>query len=249
VPVRRADHIAAAGTTLVPPPHADCYSVLGSKMERFDPMSKTCLSLLLNNFKKATILKEEKRGIMRAACLLSLGELGLGLISWLSRAAQALETTPGDIIDMVFFENTKASIINILNFTEQQKPTEVTWPWSRLFEEGAFINLSLARNKYLTFIFVGIVAGGDPEADIWKIPQLLRFSSEPSMNEAKQYVAAMFMMRKEQNLSKAYGVKAKEIGGYLLNKMANDAYDPEDPPAGTYSGVPEIRKKGQTMFF
>ncbi|KAK9700620.1 Rhabdovirus nucleoprotein [Popillia japonica] len=115
------------------------------------------------------------QALLRAACLLSLGELGQGAIHCANEAARSLGIPLVQLLSYMGFADLKPTILRIVSFVDQmaEKPTntEVTWPWARLFEDGALSQLSVQNNISFCLTCLFLVTGGSDQEELCKIAQ------------------------------------------------------------------------------
>lgn len=137
--------------------------------------SNRCLSAMVYAMGNCTTGKiKQVRAILRAGCLLSLAEVGLGVLHWTQKAAKAIGCPVLELIEYmntIQHKSTNEALNSLLtNYALDMK--EYSWPWARMFSDGAFLELSTKRSPLYTMIMVSLSIGNQTDNDMWNIPSL-----------------------------------------------------------------------------
>lgn len=130
---------------------------------------------------------ELPRSILRAGCMVHLGENGMPLIKLFDQVVLALNQPPIEVLDAVASVYTHPSIMRIsdhLVYTQDSidvalvpeiyRPWmkdmsikgQTTWPWARILDQNTFKNLSSTSNMLLLCRFAAILKEADQTSDV-----------------------------------------------------------------------------------
>lgn len=132
------------GPDRLPPCDNSFFHQITSAFPRSHIDTRNLLAFLVRSFTSAT--NPEQTGILRAGCILSLGETGIGLVSWAIKASQALGLDIKTFLKHAVLDTVlKVQISRLITFLKTE-PKPRTWPFARLFSDSAYTTLSVREN-------------------------------------------------------------------------------------------------------
>lgn len=95
---------------------------------------------------------------------------------------------------------------------EKVTDTEVTWPWARLFEDGALSQLSVQNNISFCLTCLFIVTGGSDQHDLCKIAQFSKaMESRVKKDRAKELATSILTVQADETLETAETERAQKV--------------------------------------
>lgn len=158
------------------PPHINTAINFAEVFKKFSINSTLCLAAEVYTY--GTVDENSLstvRGVLRAGNLLSLMKTGMGLLHWTQRASTTLKIHMIDLMQYMatnrHTETYKFFIQMMKNFVAPSAK-QYSWPWARLFWDGAFLGAAAKTNMDYAFVMVSIVAGNAPESPLCGISSL-----------------------------------------------------------------------------
>lgn len=175
----------------VHPPSEECYIPLSVCLKK---QSKDCdqlLTYLVESYHYSVVKKEANiSGALKAGCLLSLSNVGLGIINWLNQAAMRVKIPLVELIehlDNTLFAPTLRKVINLM--VRLQENNDYSWPFARLFQETALSDLATKEDSLLVSFCIHLVKEND--TDIWTAAQYAIIS--PTSRRMGRILAKAFL--------------------------------------------------------
>nr|CAI5825151.1 unnamed protein product [Callosobruchus analis] len=204
----------------IPPPHAACYRILNAVFARGSPDGRLFLSYFVSAFWGGQSPDDQLRGFLRSACMLSLGDVGLGLISWVTKAHKSLGISLAEYLSYLYTKSFQRDLLTIRDFSQEYIVAgQQTWPWARIFNEGALTEISLQSAPLLTLTSVGICASNSQE-DLWGIPQLSSFKDSPLIKTAKLFAQCLIDVVTSKIVSDPLTGEAAEFSNLVKARRA-----------------------------
>lgn len=162
-----------------PPPSAHYCSWLSAQIPSGGQTAKNLLAFCVDAW--VTVQKGKKlnkslcTAVLKAGCLLSLAENGLGAIAWTIKAHKALKVQPNDYFcALMLDDNLEEQVLSIANFI-MGPGTEHTWPFCRIFEESALCNFS--NNGCPDVATVSAIIAMEDSEKVMEMPQFKNLTS------------------------------------------------------------------------
>lgn len=151
------------------------------------------------------------RGLLKAGCLLSLSENGLGALAWTTKAVQFLNIKLGEYLAALMLDNSmEDQVLKIGKFLINQNKG-VTWPFCRLFEESALCGLSNSGCPEVSVI--SAIIAMDSSEKVKEMPQFRNLAGTISS------MVPIAMAVKEVLKPELPTSAASEIGARVLERL------------------------------
>lgn len=159
------------------PPNSKCYSTRVQNMRKMSPGANRVLTILITaKIYAPEMMKTSVEGLLRAMCLLSLSYVGLGTLNWAYRAADAVHMTIAEFLPKMCFGVYRSTAHILIEFISDNK--QVTNMYSRLFQDGAFIQLSTKNNPDFAMACAAISLNATEEHEIWSSGQFSNYKGK-----------------------------------------------------------------------
>lgn len=144
------------------PPHdygfSEKFSNLFSAQQKRSKDRVAALTLLMMDNQSDLV-----RGWLSATCILSLSGTALGLIQWYSKMCQTLEQEPEVMAERMMMDPLFRGLRRLYEWGEIMNPSEVSWMWARILDQGALVEYSVARNVKFCLVCALIVFDCKPD--------------------------------------------------------------------------------------
>ena len=197
----------------------------------------TLLSLIIRSL--LTTKNEPLKGYLKAGCLLTLGENGLGAINWTFKAWSNLEIIDPkdrqDFMKMMMTGMTGISAGRVWTFMNQKHP--LGWPYARLFSQTALCDLSSRANRcyVLTCIYISLGEHADEKLDM--MPQ---FQEQSALKPfASALAAAIIQQRSIQSMEDGWTDQARLVGRLAQERLQRGHHRPSRQERRRRSPTPE----------
>jgi len=156
-----------------PPPNSVSCQTWSQDMRKMSPGCNQLLTILITaKVCVDPVAKNDIEGLLRAMCLLSLNAVGLGALNWASKAAELTQMELSEFLSRMclgLYRKPAYDIYRVLVFVSENN--QKTFVYARLFQEGAFIQLSTKNNPDFSMACAAISLNATELNDIWEIPQ------------------------------------------------------------------------------
>lgn len=163
------------GFSSVVPPHDIALSTMCNSFDRFSVGGTKVLAMLVSAYLRAPVDGGVNiKAILKAGCLLGLSGVGLGCIMWLMKASGKAKSSLKEMQAYMAcskFDRTNLAIIKFMRKLGDSGDKIKTWPWARLFTDGAYQDLATKSDPEYAGIMMAVTIGANPTDEMWKIPQ------------------------------------------------------------------------------
>lgn len=159
------------------PPNSAFHAKWQETTKKMSPNANRILCTLIQTQLTAPeISRDDVSGLAKAMCLLSLGSIGLGLMSWAHKAAEAIRMTLAKFLSRMCIGPYKQSAMDVYNLLRfQNEHNQKTFMYARLFHEGAFQELSTKHCPEFAMACAAIALDAQDD-DIWNIMQFSAYT-------------------------------------------------------------------------
>lgn len=139
-------------------PHKDALARLQAIMGRGSKVTLQILPLLIHETVREPTKRQVQKAIIKSACTITLGKVGLGPLSWLAKATSGLSS--GQVKEMYIDIATTETVKTIMKVTDHlaNYKDDLYWPYARLLDDGYFSHLSTANNLPFTMTMACLAA-------------------------------------------------------------------------------------------
>ncbi|AJG39116.1 nucleocapsid [Sanxia Water Strider Virus 5] len=197
-----------------PPPNMQSIAYMMTVMKKGSPNANLILGQILNSYMDQST-NPTVVGIFRASCLMSLGMNGMNSLHWLMSAARVNNIQPIVIARCLATNShskTNTAIVDLMK--NQMLAGQTTWEWSRLFNEGAFMDLSVREDPLYAGTCFFLSEGHDAQPSNYL--SLASYLKGPILDSAKIKALKIAAYLREQDLSTAQTTEASAVANVII---------------------------------
>ncbi|XP_022203388.2 uncharacterized protein LOC111060057 [Nilaparvata lugens] len=111
------------------------------------------------------------QGILNAGCLMTFAGTGIGLIHWLKEAAKAHSMSEEILIQYFEVDIFQTAVDAVKKFLQNVDKKQQTWPWARIFCDGAYYSLSIRKYPDLAVALATCKSNARQTDPMWNYAQ------------------------------------------------------------------------------
>jgi len=160
------------------PPNSEFHKKWQETIKKMSPNANRLLCTLITaQLNAPEISKDDVSGLAKVMCLMSFGSVGLGLMSWAHKAAEARRMTLAKFLSRMCigpYRQSATEVYSLLSY--QNDHDEKIFMYARLFREGVFQKLSTEQCPEFAMTCAVIALDAREDEQIWSILQFANFS-------------------------------------------------------------------------